>query len=120
MKSKGFDGFGTKFAKVEELGDGYDDVEESRVEASKQKANLISSMTKDGSGHKPVLDIDMEARLVPSSTKGHYHLFIDKKLSAKDYRMVLAVLVKVGIVQQGFLDGFDKRKATYVRYGVKK
>src|SRR4051794_39832810 len=42
-------------------------------------ANLVSSRlaTKDheifGDWHSPVLDIDFEARLIPSSTPGHYH-----------------------------------------------
>jgi len=44
------------------------------------KANMITSKIDDddfffsGDAHRPILDIDYEAQLVPSSTPGHYHL----------------------------------------------
>ena len=52
--------------------------------------------------HKPVLDIDLPVKLIPSSTEGHFHLFIDKEMSWKDYTKLLDVLAEVGIIEQGF------------------
>lgn len=65
--------------------------------------------------HKPVLDIDLPVIVLPSSTEGHHHLFIDKVLTWEQYVELLDVLVKVGIVQEGFRNASVSRKHTAVR-----
>lgn len=52
--------------------------------------------------HLPVLDIDLEARLVPSSTPGHYHLFIEKLVDTPHYEKLLKVLAECGIIGAGY------------------
>ena len=48
-------------------------------------ANVVTSLV-GGTGipgmHKPVLDIDMPVRVEPSSTPGHFHLYIDRAMSS--------------------------------------
>lgn len=93
---------------------------EHRVESIKAKANLLSSLCKDGQ-HRPVLDIDVKARFVPSSTEGHGHLYIDHPLTWEQYEQVLIVLAEVGILEKGYVGAAISRKATFVRpEGVKK
>lgn len=70
-------------------------------------ANLISSVFyQDGDEvyHRPVLDIDMDAWLGPSTTPGHYHLIIDKPMKQEAYEKLLEALVEAGILQQGIID----------------
>lgn len=83
-------------------------------------ANCVSSkLWTDDDGvthHIPVLDIDLKAALVPSTTPGHYHLYIDKILSDEKYGKLLEVMVECGIVQQGILDNqWKKNGYTAVR-----
>ena len=65
--------------------------------------------------HKPVLDLDIPAVLLPSSTEGHFHLYIDKEMSWKSYKKLLTVLAEVGIIEEGYLRASVARKYTAVR-----
>jgi hypothetical protein len=81
------------------------------------EANIITSLdtTGYGSAHRPVLDLDFDAALLPSSTEGHHHLFIDKLMSTDDYYKLLDVMAEVGLLEQGYVDASKQRSATAVR-----
>lgn len=79
-----------------------------------QKANLICSDLPNGK-HKPMLDIDIPAALVPSSTPGHGHLYLDKELTWEQYERLLTVLWECGIIQEGVHANAVKRKYTGLR-----
>lgn len=77
--------------------------------------NVISSLS-DYGAHRPVLDIDFAARLEPSSTVGHFHLYLDGvSLSWIDYEKLLNVLAEVGIVGKGYARYSIQRRQTIVR-----
>lgn len=84
-----------------------------------EKANLITSKVErypyGVEYHRPVLDIDFEAQLIPSSTPGHYHLYLDKQIPKQTYMNLLTVLKQAGIVQPGFADAAIERGASSVR-----
>lgn len=65
--------------------------------------------------HRPVLDIDIPIAVVPSTTEGHYHLYIDKQMSWAEYERLLDVLVEVGIVEPGFAAASISRGYSAVR-----
>lgn len=65
--------------------------------------------------HAPVLDLDFPCRLVPSTTDGHYHLYLDKPMSWEDYTALLQILMVVGILEEGYVSAALKRKSTFVR-----
>lgn len=82
-------------------------------------ANIVTSET-DGSSwlggmHKPVLDLDFPCKLVPSSTPGHFHLYMDCDLSWPQYKKLLTVLAEVGIIETGYLQASIERGYTAVR-----
>jgi hypothetical protein len=52
--------------------------------------------------HRPVIDIDLPCKLVPSTTPGHFHLYIDKVIPSDAYFDLLDTLAEVGIVEKGF------------------
>jgi len=64
-------------------------------------AELIASLNAHGK-HRPLLDIDFPAAVIPSSTGGHCHLYIDKELEWKDYKKLLNVLADLGIIEHGY------------------
>jgi hypothetical protein len=77
-------------------------------------ANVVTSMVCLDI-HAPALDIDMEARLIPSSTPGHYHLYIDKPMTWRKYKKLLKVMAKVGILQQGYVNSAIRNGYTALR-----
>lgn len=78
------------------------------------KANLVSSETEHGS-HLPVIDCDYPIQAVPSSTPGHYHLYIDKKLSWQQYEALLNGLFLAGLIQEAWYRNALEHKRSYVR-----
>lgn len=84
-----------------------------------ESANLITSKQErypyGTEYHRPVLDLDFEAELVPSSTPGHYHLYLDRLLTKANYMKLLVALADAGIIQQGFADASIERGASSAR-----
>jgi hypothetical protein len=81
---------------------------------------LVSTMTHTPSYvseplHRPVLDIDLGAQLLPSTTPGHYHLLIDRPMIWSRYLDLLDALVKAGIVEPGYVQAARARGHTAVR-----
>jgi len=87
---------------------------EQRDPAMKDEANLVSSLCFDGQ-HRPVLDFDIPARYVPSTTPGHGHLYIDVPMSWEKYEAVLIALRDAGVLETGYVGAACRRKATFVR-----
>ena len=83
------------------------------VEAS--DANLVSSLTRGGL-HAPALDIDYPARLVPSKTEGHFHLYLDREMPWPDYWRLLKVMYRTGLLEDGFVAMSLRRGMSYLRY----
>lgn len=80
------------------------------------EAEVITSKSKVFDNiHRPILDIDFPVDVIPSSTVGHYHLYIDKKLTWEQYKKLLFVLAEVGIIEEGYLNASIDREFTSVR-----
>lgn len=95
--------------------DGYSNwKDERRSRVPECEANLIGSLTDDGR-HMPVIDLDVPVSLLPSSTEGHSHLYIDTPMSWWRYRMLLRRLHKAGIIETGFYEMSIKRKQSFLR-----
>lgn len=103
---------------------GYNKLDDVKRVNDAAEANLIGSKTTtlkmDGYGgsanrHAPVLDIDFQAQLIPSSTPGHYHLYLDKEMSWWRYKRLLKSLYKAGIIEKGYYKGSLQTKQTLVR-----
>lgn len=81
---------------------------------SYDEANLVSSETIHGD-HMPVLDLDVRAFLVPSSTPGNSHLYINHNMLWEDYVKLITVMAEVGILEEGYVKASIARGATFVR-----
>lgn len=88
-----------------------------RDEADIDKANIVCSDIKytDKQVHKPVLDINMPVKLIPSTTPGHFHLFIDCPMSWEKYQLLLEVMAAVGIIEHGYMKTSVQCKGSDVR-----
>ncbi len=80
-----------------------------------ERYNLVGSRISTTT-HLPVIDIDNDfLRLIPSTTPGHYHLYIDYPVEHEMYSELLKILVAIGLVQVGYFKAFTKNRETFVR-----
>lgn len=86
------------------------------------EANLVGSLLEGDTGyHMPVIDLDFDTHLEPSSTPGHFHLYLNRAISWEKYQALLEALYKAGIIEEGFYEMSIARGQSFVRYpGVKK
>lgn len=86
-----------------------------RERADEADANLISSET-DAGLHMPAIDIDgIPVRIVPSSTPGNCHLYIDKAMDWHQYKTLLYALYEAGIIEPGYYAASVAGRMSFVR-----
>lgn len=83
-------------------------------EPNSNKANLVGSLCADGS-HMPALDIDLPCELIPSTTKGHFHLYIDKPMSFMVYKKLVQAFIDAGIVEPNIMKYMELNGMTTLR-----
>ena len=88
--------------------------EPHREPTEEYPANAYFSWGADGY-HYPCIDIDIPVRLVPSSTPGHSHLYVDKPITWGTYKNLLVALAEAGIVEVGYRDAAVAQGGTTVR-----
>lgn len=105
-----------RYFKAKQVGGYSTNRREEITEVGREDANLVSSLTDDGL-HMPVIDLDLPAKLVPSRTPGHYHLFLDKEVSWTKYQRLLKAFLAAELIGQDFYDLALKHKQTFARVG---
>jgi hypothetical protein len=65
--------------------------------------------------HTVMVDIDKDVRLVPSTTSGHWHLYIDVAMPWWRYRKLLRALKNAGIIEPGYYRASIMRGHTALR-----
>ena len=81
------------------------------------QANVVTSQSYWGTTglHAPVLDLDFPAVLVPSTTPGHFHLYLDKEVPWDKFKVLLMAMWEVGLLEKGYVDTAIARGYTTVR-----
>lgn len=108
---------------VVEFGDDSDNIQTDNVgrvgrDAPLSEANAVASLSPVRgyhAKHKPVLDLDMNVMVIPSSTRGHYHLYIDREMSWDDYLLLMRVMEHVGLLQPGYVKASHRTGASWLR-----
>lgn len=95
--------------------DEYGQSEIERKTATINDAEVVSSEIRNTNLHAPVLDIDVPHQLVPSSTSGHSHLYIDVPMSWWRYKRLLKAMARAGILEKGYVKASIARRHTSVR-----
>src|SRR3989344_3971131 len=68
-----------------------------------------------------ILTFSDPVRLVESSTPGHFHFYIEKKIPWQDYKKMLKAFLKAGLIDENFYDMSMEEKMTMLFLpGVKK
>lgn len=86
-----------------------------RLPATHDNAVLVGSKLPNGN-HMPVIDLDLPCTLVPSSTPGHFHLYINKEMTFGQMLNMLQMMTDAGVVQPGFNRFSRERGQAFVRY----
>lgn len=107
---------GTELATVPGIGEGYVSPDGYVLTDDVEAAHVVTSRVAARPGfHKVVLDLDLPAKLVPSSTPGHFHLYIDHELSEGRYFHLLDALADAGLIERGYQGASEARGFTAVR-----
>lgn len=104
---------------------GYEKPASYDIVKEEKNANLISSEVACTDLHKPVLDLDLPCKLIPSTHAGHYHLYINHAMKWEQYQKLLNILVDCGIIQPGyrnasFARGFSSVRLPWIKKKPKK
>ena len=75
--------------------------------------------------HRPMLDLDFPATLIPSTTEGHFHLYLDKPMTWRKYKRLLRALGEAGIIEHGYMQaslerGYSSLRLPWVKKEVEK
>lgn len=79
-------------------------------ECDLDRANLIGSLQDmdpnedEGAMHLPIFDFDYPIAVVPSSTPGHYHLYLSKPLEWGTYKLLLQAFAQHNLLQHAWVN----------------
>jgi len=99
---------------------GYEADLERKPVQTMEEADVVSSQMRtfpEGRTHQVILDIDHPAWLEPSSTEGHYHLYIEVPggIDHEGYMALVALLGHLRIVEPGYAMASVRRGHTDLR-----
>lgn len=95
--------------------------QEERESAPISEANVSTSIREDRQAfdseqmHALLIDLDVPAYLVPSSTPGHSHLYVDVRIPERRYFTLLDCLADCGVIQRGYANSSKARGGTALR-----
>ncbi len=93
-----------------------DDYSSEHVEVEDiESADIVLSHEPSTNLHRPILDIDFPVSVIPSSTPGHHHLYIDKPMPWLQYKVLLRALEEAEIIEPGYANVSIARGYTSVR-----
>ena len=75
---------------------------------------LVGSLVGDDM-HQAIFDVDGGVEVVPSRTPGNHHLYFDKQLTWRQYRRVMRVLGRVGLVDPVWARLASRRGQAFLR-----
>jgi hypothetical protein len=80
------------------------------------EANILTSEAQGRPGiHKFMIDVDLPVVLVPSTTPGHAHLYIDVDIEWPRYVELLRALALAGVIEMGYARASIHRGYTSLR-----
>ena len=94
-------------------------VSSPRTDASAPKPRSFDDLFDSGPNpereHALLLDLDVPAYLVPSSTPGHSHLYVDVRIPESKYMKLLEALGNAGVIEDGYVVASQARGGTALR-----
>lgn len=105
----------------DDYGPGYpvkcQDLTEEVAEAELISSRLVGDRFQRAASltHAPILDLDLPARLLPSRTPGHHHLYLDMEMTWRRYKALLKALAKAGVVEESWAKASIRGQQTLLR-----
>ena len=109
---------GRKAGRVESLNDYRAFGDDVDFDVVQDRANVVTSRADDTWGtteHLPVLDLDFPIVAEPSTTEGHFHLYIDRAMSWDQLVKLMDGMEEVGLLETGYVEAAKIRGYSSVR-----
>lgn len=84
------------------------------VVATIDHMNVFGSRLDNGN-HVPLFDFDFPVELVPSSTPGHFHLYVSKEIGWEHYRDILLAMRRARLLDAGWVDSALEERCATIR-----
>lgn len=81
----------------------------------REDADTSAPFGVDQTRHALLIDLDLPAYLVASSTPGHSHLYVDVSIPEDRYFRLLDSLAECGVIQYGYANSSKHRGGTALR-----
>lgn len=91
------------------------DLAEADLVSSETRMHGARKLPRMPQTHQPVFDLDFAAELLPSSTPGHFHLYLNREISWRKYKKVLKAMMKAGLIEPGWYKMTVERHAGHLR-----
>lgn len=75
-----------------------------RLLRSMSSLGLLDPGTSVALTSPPLLELAVPVRVVPSSSSGHFHVYLDVQMPWRDYRRLCRRLMKAGVIGRNFLN----------------
>jgi hypothetical protein len=62
-----------------------------------------------------IFQLIVPAKLVPSSTEGHFHLYLETEMDWPDYLRLMRAMVEAGLLEKEWVDMNERRKMAMLR-----
>lgn len=87
------------------------------TDADIHEANVVMSLRNDSffPEHALLLDLDVPAYLIPSTTPGHSHLYVDARIPEDRYFDLLDALAEAGVIEHGYAGASRAKGGSYLR-----
>lgn len=95
--------------------DATENIEEAEAVSSLIAHSDAGAFSSPGGYHDVLIDVDRDVVLVPSSTAGHFHLYIPLGCPWDDYLNFLKAAARIGLVEEGYVSASESRGATSLR-----
>ena len=112
----------TRWSKRAEVGHEYKNMDPGEA-ADIRDANVVMSLRSDSrlaffddeDKHALLLDLDVPAHLIQSSTPGHSHLYVDVAIPESRYFALLDLLAECGVIEHGYAGASRAKGGSYLR-----
>ena len=110
--------FPHKLFKIKRWGSGYGSKatpDEREEVSSMADADIITSQIENSKMHTIMLDLDVPAKLIRSTTAGHSHLYIDVPVCWPRYKLLLEALALAGVLEPAYVEHSKTKGFTALR-----
>lgn len=87
----------------------------SRLRSQPDMSHVLQIDRDNAEQHYLMIDLDVQSYLVPSTTPGHSHLYVERSVPWRDLARLIEALAACGIIEHGYAAASLQRRSTTLR-----